>query len=101
MNTLMSEFQRLNKLCAERREVEDLLKKKWEKIDKFDSRRSELETIYNALLKANMDAAVRWNQQPLAAREFASSARVPACARVVDIRNRTKDFIDKEVSAFC
>lgn len=54
LNTVMSEIQRLNKLCAERKEAEDSLKKKWKKIEEFDSRRSELETIYTALLKANM-----------------------------------------------
>ena len=54
LNTLMSEIQRLNKLCAERKEAEDSLRKKWKKIEEFDSRRSELETIYTALLKANM-----------------------------------------------
>lgn len=50
----MSEIQRLNKLCAERKEAKDSLKKKWKKIEEFDARRSELETIYMALLKANM-----------------------------------------------
>lgn len=54
LNTLMSEIQRLNKLCAERKEAEDSLRKKWKKIEEFDSRRSELEIIYSALLKANM-----------------------------------------------
>ncbi|KAG2715418.1 hypothetical protein I3843_03G077600 [Carya illinoinensis] len=54
LNTLMAEVQRLNTLCAERREAEDSLKKKWKKIEEFDARRSELETIYTALLKANM-----------------------------------------------
>lgn len=53
LNTLMSEIQRLNKLCAERKEAEDSLRKKWKKIEEFDARRSELETIYTALLKAN------------------------------------------------
>ncbi|KAK8995498.1 hypothetical protein V6N11_075771 [Hibiscus sabdariffa] len=53
LSTLMSEIQRLNKLCAERKEAEDSLRKKWKKIEEFDSRRSELETIYTALLKAN------------------------------------------------
>lgn len=53
LNTLMSEIQRLNKLCAERKEAEDSLRKKWKKIEEFDSRRSELEIIYSALLKAN------------------------------------------------
>lgn len=54
LNTLMAEVQRLNKLCSERKEAEDSLKKKWKKIEEFDARRSELETIYTALLKANM-----------------------------------------------
>ncbi|KAI8009979.1 AUGMIN subunit 5 [Camellia lanceoleosa] len=51
LNTLMSEVQRLNKLCAERKEAKDSLRKKWKKIEEFDGRRSELESIYNALLK--------------------------------------------------
>ncbi|KAL5582076.1 hypothetical protein UlMin_014518 [Ulmus minor] len=100
LNTLLSEIQRLNKLCAERKEAEDSLRKKWKKIEEFDSRRSELEIIYSALLKANTDAAAFWNQQPLAAREYASSTIIPACAVVVDISNCAKDYIEKEVSAF-
>lgn len=54
LNTLLSEIQRLNKLCAERKEAEHSLKQKWKKIEEFDARRSELETIYTTLLKANM-----------------------------------------------
>ncbi|XP_050380950.1 AUGMIN subunit 5 [Argentina anserina] len=100
LNTLMSEIQRLNKLCAERKEAEDSLKKKWKKIEEFDSRRSELETIYTALLKVNMDAAAFWSQQPLAAREYASSTIIPACTIVMDLSNNAKDLIEKEVSAF-
>ncbi|KAK2663181.1 hypothetical protein Ddye_001755 [Dipteronia dyeriana] len=100
LNTLISEIQRLNKLCAERKEAEDSLKKKWKKIEEFDSRRSELEIIYTALLKANTDAAAFWNQQPLAAREYASSTIIPACTVVVGISDGAKDLIDKEVSAF-
>ena len=57
----MSEIQRLNKLCAERKEAEDSLKKKWKKIEEFDSRRSELETIYTALLKVNMVRCLCYN----------------------------------------
>lgn len=41
-----------------------------------------------------------WNQQPIAAREYASSTIIPACTVVVDISNSAKDFIEKEVSAF-
>lgn len=61
LNTLMAEIQRLNKLCAERKEAEDSLKKKWKKIEEFDARRSELETIYTALLKANMVRYLNFN----------------------------------------
>ncbi|TQD82013.1 hypothetical protein C1H46_032476 [Malus baccata] len=100
LNTLMSEIQRLNKLCAERKEAEDSLKKKWKKIEEFDSRRSELEIIYTSLLKVNMDAAVFWNQQPLSAREYASSTIIPACTIVMDLSNSAKDLIEREVSAF-
>ncbi|KAM1324057.1 hypothetical protein EV1_044898 [Malus domestica] len=100
LNTLMSEIQRLNKLCAERKEAEDSLKKKWKKIEEFDYRRSELEIIYTSLLKVNMDAAAFWNQQPLAAREYASSTIIPACTIVMDLSNGAKDLIEREVSAF-
>jgi predicted nuclease with TOPRIM domain len=55
LNTLMSEIERLNKLCAERKEAEDSLRKKWKKIEEFDARRSELEAIYTALLKVIME----------------------------------------------
>jgi len=54
LSTLMSEVQRLNKLCAEWKEAEDSLRKKWKKIEEFDARRSELESIHTALLRANM-----------------------------------------------
>ncbi|PSS33637.1 AUGMIN subunit like [Actinidia chinensis var. chinensis] len=100
LNALMSEVQRLNKLCAERKEAEDSLRKKWKKIEEFDARRSELEAIYSALLKANMDAAAFWGQQPLAAREYASSTIIPVCTVVVETSNGAKDLIEKEVSAF-
>lgn len=100
VNTLTAEVQRLNKLCEEWKEAEDSLRKKWKKIEEFDSRRSELESIYTALLRANMDAAAFWDQQPLAAREYASSTIIPACAVVVDISTNAKDLIEKEVSAF-
>ncbi|XLR41081.1 hypothetical protein S83_025741 [Arachis hypogaea] len=101
LNTLTSEIQRLNKLCAERKEAEDSLKKKWKKIEEFDARRSELEIIYTALLNANKDAALFWGQQPLTAREYAASTMIPACAAVVETSNSAKDLIKKEVSTFC
>ncbi|KAF8107299.1 hypothetical protein N665_0124s0090 [Sinapis alba] len=100
LNTLISEIQRLKKLCAERKEAEHSLKQKWKKIEEFDARRSELETIYTTLLKANMDAAAFWSQQPLAAREYAIATIIPAYEVVADISKNSKDFIEKEVSAF-
>ncbi|CAH2044896.1 unnamed protein product [Thlaspi arvense] len=100
LNTLISEIQRLNKLSAERKEAEHSLKQKWKKIEEFDARRSELETIYTTLLKANMDAAAFWNQQPLAAREYAMATIIPASEVVADISKNAKDYIEKEVSAF-
>ncbi|KAL9689570.1 hypothetical protein QQ045_009957 [Rhodiola kirilowii] len=100
LNTLTSEIQRLNTLCKERKEAEDSLKKKWKKIEEFDARRSELESVYTALLKANMDAAAVWNQQSLTAREYASSTIIPACQIVMELSNNAKDLIDREVSAF-
>ncbi|OWM64489.1 hypothetical protein CDL15_Pgr020456 [Punica granatum] len=101
LNALMSEIQRLDKLCAERKEAEDSLRKKWKKIEEFDARRCELEMIYTALLKANMDAIACWNQQPLVASEYASSTIIPVCNVVADFSNSAKDLIDREVSAFC
>ncbi|KAL9343736.1 hypothetical protein Peur_064167 [Populus x canadensis] len=101
LNTLISEIERLNKLCAERKEAEDSLRKKWKKIEEFDARRSELEAIYTALLKVIMeDAAAFWKQQPLVAREYASTTIIPACTIVAEIANSAKDLIDKEVNAF-
>ncbi|KAF9624431.1 hypothetical protein IFM89_011439 [Coptis chinensis] len=100
LNTLTSEVQRLNKLCAEWKEAEESLRKKWKKIEEFDARRSELESIYTALLRANMDAAAFWNQQPLAACEYASSTIIPACKVVAEMSNSAKDLVEKEISAF-
>ncbi|KAK6913400.1 HAUS augmin-like complex subunit 5 [Dillenia turbinata] len=100
VNTLMSEVQRLKKLCTERKEAEDSLRKKWKKIEEFDARRSELEFIYTALLRANMDANAFWDQQPLAAREYASSTIIPACTVIVEISNGAKDLIEQEISAY-
>ena len=54
LSTLTSEVQRLNKLCTEWKAAEESLKKKWKKIEEFDARRSELECIYTALLRASM-----------------------------------------------
>lgn len=61
LNTLMSEVHRLDKLCAERKEAENSLRKKWKKIEEFDARRSELESIYKALLKANLVGSLSYS----------------------------------------
>ncbi|KAG6491266.1 AUGMIN subunit 5-like [Zingiber officinale] len=100
LGTLTSEVQRLNNLCAEWKEAEDLLKKKWKKIEGFDARRSELENVYTALVKANMEAATFWEQQPLAARDHAAKTILPTCTAVVNISNNSKDLIERELSSF-
>ncbi|KAJ3677458.1 hypothetical protein LUZ60_003182 [Juncus effusus] len=100
LNTLTTEVKRLNKLCAEWKEAEDSLKKKWKKIEEFDARRSELECIYTALLRNIMDASAYWEQQPIAAREYASRTILPACNSVVDLSTNSKDLIEREISAF-
>nr|POE98188.1 augmin subunit 5 [Quercus suber] len=48
------------------------------------------------ILKANVDIATFWNQQPLAAGEYASSTIIPTCLVVVDNSNAAKYLIDKE-----
>ncbi|KAH7689288.1 HAUS augmin-like complex subunit 5 protein [Dioscorea alata] len=100
LSTLTSEVQRLNKLCTEWKEAEESLKKKWKKIEEFDARRSELECIYTALLRASMDASAYWEQQPSAAREYATRTIIPACTAVMELSNNAKDLIENEVSAF-
>ncbi|KAL0920791.1 hypothetical protein M5K25_009960 [Dendrobium thyrsiflorum] len=100
VNTLTSEVQRLNKTCAEWKEAEDSLRRKWKKIEEFDSRRSELESIYTSLLQANINASEFWEHQPAAARDYAARTIIPACTAVVDISSSAKDLIEKELSAF-
>ena len=46
------------------------------------------------------DASAYWDQQPLAAREYAGKTVIPACTTVADISNGSKDLIEKELSAF-
>uniref|UniRef100_A0A804MN56 AUGMIN subunit 5 n=1 Tax=Zea mays TaxID=4577 RepID=A0A804MN56_MAIZE len=100
LSTLTSEVQRLYKLCAEWKEAEDSLKKKWKKIEEFDARRSELEFIYSALQRANMDSSAFWEQQPLSARGYASTTIIPACHAVVDMSTNSRDLIERELAAF-
>ncbi|KAJ6848016.1 AUGMIN subunit 5 [Iris pallida] len=47
-----------------------------------------------------MDASGFWEQQPLAAREYAARTIIPACTSVADTSNSSKDLIEKELSAF-
>ncbi|GKB32790.1 augmin subunit 5-like protein [Tanacetum coccineum] len=70
LTTLTYEVQRFSMLCEDRRGAEESLKKKLKKIEEFDDRRLELKSICDGLMKANIDAAAFWSQQPLAAREF-------------------------------
>ncbi|XP_078434794.1 HAUS augmin-like complex subunit isoform X2 [Wolffia australiana] len=100
VSTLLSEVQRLSTLCEERREAGEALKKKWKKIEEFDARRSELESIYSSLLEANSSASSFWRKQPSAAREYASKTIIPACDAVEVISIGAKDLIEKEVSSF-
>ncbi|KAI7750583.1 hypothetical protein M8C21_022492, partial [Ambrosia artemisiifolia] len=100
LTTLTCEVERLNIMRLERKEAEDALNKKWKKIQEFDARRLELESIYDALIKAITDTAAFWSRIPLSAREHASNTIIPACTCVANIANGTKDLIDKELSAF-
>lgn len=100
VNTLTSELQRLKKMCAEWKEAEDALRKKWKKIEEFDARRTELESVYTALVRANLAAAASWEQHPLAAREYSSNTIIPACIAVQSKGSEAHDIIEKEVAAF-
>jgi hypothetical protein len=66
LSTLTSEVQHLYKLCAEWKEAEDSLRKKWTKIEEFDARRLELECIFSALQLANMVSVQSPDEQALA-----------------------------------
>jgi len=46
------------------------------------------------------DAASFWSQQPLTAKEYASTTIIPACAAVAEASNSAKDLTEKEVSTF-
>ena len=54
VSTLTNEVQRLQKMCEERRAAEDALRKKWKRIEEFDARRTELESIYTELIHLNL-----------------------------------------------
>ncbi|GLJ21418.1 hypothetical protein SUGI_0394400 [Cryptomeria japonica] len=100
VNTLTSEVLRLKKMCAEWREAEEALRRKWKKIEQFDGRRTELESIYTALVRSNLAAAASWEQHPLAAREYSANTIIPACSTVQNKTTEAHDLIEKEVVAF-
>jgi hypothetical protein len=54
VDKLQSEVQRLTMMCEERRQAKQDLRQKWRKIEEFNARRMELESIYTALIHANM-----------------------------------------------
>lgn len=54
LKTLASNVERLENLCAQWKEVEETLRKKWKIIEEFDARRLELETIYTTFIQANL-----------------------------------------------
>lgn len=54
VDKLQSEVQRLTMMCEERRQAKEDLRQKWRKIEEFNARRMELESIYTALIHANM-----------------------------------------------
>jgi hypothetical protein len=66
LSTLTYEVQHMYKLCAEWKEAEDSLRKKWKKIKEFDAHRLELECIYSALQRANMVSVQSPDEQALA-----------------------------------
>ncbi|KAG0627515.1 hypothetical protein M758_2G207400 [Ceratodon purpureus] len=100
VNTLTSEVQRLHKLCEERRKAEEALRQKWKRIEEFDSRRMGLESIYTALLRANMAAAAAWEHHSRASREQSASTIIPICESLQNKSNAARDLIERELSAF-
>lgn len=100
LNTLLSEVQRLHKLCEERRKAEEALRQKWKRIEEFDSRRLGLEAIYTALLRANMAAAAAWEHHSRASREQSASTIIPICESLQNKSNAARDLIERELSAF-
>lgn len=54
VGTLSTEVQRLKKKCEERTEAEEILRQKWKRIEEFDARRLELESVYSSFIGANL-----------------------------------------------
>ncbi|CAK9189720.1 unnamed protein product [Sphagnum troendelagicum] len=100
VNTLTLEVQRLQKKCQERREAEEALCEKWKRIEEFDARRLELESIYTALLRANMAAAATWEQHAKGNKEHSAATIVPVCEAVQSKASAARDLLEREVAAF-
>eukprot|EP00252_Welwitschia_mirabilis_P020836 TRINITY_DN5196_c0_g1_i1.p1 TRINITY_DN5196_c0_g1~~TRINITY_DN5196_c0_g1_i1.p1 ORF type:complete len:683 (-),score=164.85 TRINITY_DN5196_c0_g1_i1:20-2068(-) len=100
ISTLASEVQRLKKLCAEWKEAEDALRKKWKKIEEFDARRTELELVYTTLVHLNQNAASFWDRQPFSARQYSASTIIPTCLEIENKTSEAHDLIEKEVGAY-
>ncbi|KAG0559122.1 hypothetical protein KC19_10G080700 [Ceratodon purpureus] len=100
VNTINSEVQRLQKMCEERRDAEESLQEKWKKIEEFDARRVELESIYSALLRANMAAAASWEQHSRGNKEHSANTMVPICELTQNQASAARDLLEREVTAF-
>ncbi|KAJ7530109.1 hypothetical protein O6H91_15G079600 [Diphasiastrum complanatum] len=100
VSMLNSEVQRLKKLCEERKEAEDALRQKWKRIEEFDARRMELEAVYAALMRANMGAAVSWEQHTVAALEHSAHTIVPVCTTLQGKAAAARDLLEREIAAF-
>ncbi|XP_024384467.1 AUGMIN subunit 5 isoform X1 [Physcomitrium patens] len=100
VNTINSEVQRLQKMCEERRDAEESLQEKWKRIEEFDARRLELESIYTALLRANMAAAASWEQHTRGNKEQSANTIVPICESTQNQASAARDLLEREVAAF-
>ncbi|MCO5566798.1 hypothetical protein L7F22_020479 [Adiantum nelumboides] len=100
VSTLTSEVQRLQKMCEERRAAEEALRKKWKRIEEFDGRRTELESIYSELIHLNLVAASAWEQHTQRAREYSATTVIPLCHHVQQKAGDAHDLLEKEVAIF-
>lgn len=100
VSTLTNEVQRLQKMCEERRAAEEALKKKWKRIEEFDARRTELESIYTELIHLNLAAASAWEQHVQRAIEYSATLVIPLCQRVQQKAGDAHDLLEREVAIF-
>ncbi|BBN14348.1 HAUS augmin-like complex subunit 5 [Marchantia polymorpha subsp. ruderalis] len=100
VDMLTSEIQRLKMMCEERKQAKEDLRRKWRKIEEFNARRMELESVYGALIHANRTAAMSWEQHMTAARELSNTTIVPVCTTLQNDVNYASDMIEREVGAF-